>query len=191
MLFRLVAALHKFLLNIKNLYGRFGENQDGYKEYFLKLDGYFFSKKENGYIAVIRVRNKRTTDLITIKDIIQDKLYLRELHPYDNCILGILANEERNGNINIQYTGVKNMCRLRDHQCIIKSEPALRIIKTYANNEGIEITILEAKYLGKQLEIPTIALSENQALLYALDQFEAISVGFNASEYIVKQRKVT
>ncbi|MCE3232807.1 MAG: hypothetical protein K0R98_1064 [Rickettsiaceae bacterium] len=179
--------IRRWFMSIRNLYGRFWSNHRGQKEYYLKLDGYFYSEKEKYYIAVIRVRNKRTTDLIPIAEIVNDKEYLKELHPSDSCIIGILANNERNNIIDVKHVGWKNMCRLKDYDCFIKSQPVLKIVQTYTNRIGIEITVLQARFLDKKIEIPTIELSENQALLYALDSHEAITVGYEASEHVLRK----
>ena len=96
----MVNLFKNYLSNLRNLYGRFWTLPDGYKEYYLKLDGYYFCTKKNRFFLIIRVRNKRTVDILAIEDVINDKNYLKELHPADACIVGILANNERNGVFN-------------------------------------------------------------------------------------------
>ena len=106
------------------------------KEYYLKLDGYFYSKRQRCTIAVIRVRNKRATDLIAVNKIITDKNYLRELHPVDACLIGIIANNERNGIVNKDRCSLQKMYRFRDFACFIKFDSLLTISKIYTRTFG-------------------------------------------------------
>ena len=78
----------------KNIYGRFWATKQGNFEYYLKLDGYYFCKKQKQTIVIIQVRNKRTVEKIPVKKVIQDKNLVKELHPADACIIGMLANKE-------------------------------------------------------------------------------------------------
>jgi hypothetical protein len=71
--------------------------QERLKKYYFKLDGYYYCPSQKCNIAVIRVRNKRAIEKIPIKSIVNDKKYLKQLHPFDTCMVGIIANNERNG----------------------------------------------------------------------------------------------
>ena len=184
--FSLIMWVCRFILLAKNLYGNFGISLDGHHEYFLKLDGYYYCKKQNKNIAVIRVRNKRTADKLSIQEIINDKDYLKELHPADACILGIIANNERNGVINKEHLGWNKMSRSKEYDCFVKSPVILEVVKKYHDSIGNEMVILYSKVLNKEIKINAIDLCKNQALLYALGSFQALSMGFDASELIVR-----
>lgn len=183
------AIVLSFFTSIKNVYGKFGEMPGGLKEYYLKLDGYFYCEDKNCNLAVIRVRNKRTIDLFPIQEIVNSKDYLKELHPMDACIIGIIAHNEQNGIINKKYTGWKKMCRIQETKgfCFIKSEAVVEIVQTYTNEDDREITVLKALHLKKRMEIPTRELCKNQALLYALNSLQAMSLGYSASECVFRE----
>ena len=155
-------------------------------KYFFKLDGYYYCSRKKSTIVIFRVRNKRTIYKIELKEIINDKDYLKELHPVDACILGILANNERNGIVNKNHIGWRKMNRSKAHMCSLKTESFLEVTNKYTDTDGNEIIILRAKHLDKEIKITTIELCKNQALLYALDSFQAISLGYDASEFIFK-----
>jgi hypothetical protein len=138
-------------------------------------------------MAVIRIRNKRTTDIIPIRELVTDKKYLQELHPMDACIIGLLANNERNGLRNEKCIGWQKMHRFKDILCCTKSEPLLEVSKTYIKTDGTDMTVLRTKHFTKQIEIPTIELLKNQALMYGLDNFQAIAIGYGISEYIIRK----
>src|SRR3990167_9226336 len=123
--------LFNFVNNFKNLYGHFWQTTDGFYEYYLKLDGCYYSTWKKCTVAVIRIRNKRTADKIPISEIVNDKEYLKELHPADACIIGILANNERNGIIDSQNIGWLKMHRSKEYKCTIKSEPILEVSAKY------------------------------------------------------------
>ena len=166
----------------KNIYGRFWATKQGNFEYYLKLDGYYFCKKQKQTIVIIQVRNKRTVEKIPVKKVIQDKNLVKELHPADACIIGMLANNERNNVVDISCDGWQKMKRFKQLCCFVKSDPILRVSKKYFGENKKEITVLHSPCLDKEIEISTIALFKNEALLYALDTFQAVSVGYGASE---------
>lgn len=178
--------LFYFINNLKNLYGHFWQNTEGFYKYYLKLDGYYYSKWKKCTIAIVRVRNKRTTDKIPICEIVNDKEYLKELHPVDACIIGILANNERNGIIDKKSIGWLRTHRSKEHKCTIKSEPILEISGKYINQNGNEIVILRSKFLNKEIELLATELCKNQALLYALDSFQAVAIGYDVSESFIR-----
>jgi hypothetical protein len=175
-----------FINSLRSLYGNFWPTPDGYSEYYLKLDGYYYCKRQKCTLAVIRVRNKRTTESISLMEIINDKDYLKELHPVDACVIGILANNERNGIIDDNIIGWKKMSRSKDYNCFVKSESILEISRKYKNDVGVEMVSLHSKLLHKEIEISMLELCRNQALLYAIDSFQAISIGYDASEFYVR-----
>lgn len=173
--------------NLRNVYGRFWTSQEGYREYYLKLDGYYFCTQNNKTLLIIRVRNKRTVDILSIQDVVNDKTYLKELHPVDACIIGILAHHEKNNLIKNTNHKISEIIRFDENYCFIKAEPILQIVKKYTNNDEVQLTVLRSKCLRKEIEIPTNELYKNPALLYALDSFQAISVGYDASEFSYKE----
>lgn len=183
--YRLIEKTNRFL-------DAFFSSKERFSEYYLKLDGHYYCDKKNCMMAVIRVRNKRAIEKIPIQDIINDKNYLKELHPLDTCVLGILSNNERNGIVNEHTIGWRKMQRSKNCICPIKSDPILKISGKYINSRGIEITSLYSRTLNKEIDIPTADLAKNQALLYSLDSIEAITIGYNVSEeYLRKLQGVT
>ncbi|HLB56759.1 MAG TPA: hypothetical protein VJK30_05470 [Coxiellaceae bacterium] len=171
----------------KNIYGRFWATKQGNFEYYLKLDGYYFCKKLNQTIVIIRVRNKRTIEKISVKKAIGDKSLVKELHPADACIIGMLANNERNNVVDTSCDGWQKMKRFKQLCCFVKSNPILNISRKYFDRGGQEITVLRSSCLDKEIEIPTVELFKNEALLYALDTFQAVSIGYDASESEIRK----
>ena len=181
---------NEVISSFKNIYGRFWATKQGFLEYYLKLDGYYFCKKQNCTMVVIQVRNKRTIDKISVKKAITDKSLIKELHPVDACMIGILANNERNGVIDTTCIGWQKMKRFRQYDCFIKTEPILQISKKYFNDDRQQVTVLYSPCLDKEISIPTIELSKNKALLYALNSFQTISIGYDASESYLRQESM-
>ena len=177
----------KIVNGLKNSYVRYWSTKKSRSEFYLKLDGYYFSKKQNCTILVIQVRHKRTVDRINITDVMTEKNLILELHPVDACVIGILANNERNGLVDTTCEGWEKMKRLKHDYCFIKSKPILRVSKKYFDRHGHEITILYSPCLKQEIKISTIELSKNEALLYALDPLQAISVGYGASESYLRK----
>lgn len=171
----------------RNIYGRFWATTQGHSEYYLKLDGYYFCEKKNCIMVVIQVRNKRTVEIMPVKKIVNDRNFVKELHPVDACSLGILSNNERNGIVDTSCNGWKKMKRVRQRYCFIKCKPILQIVKKYFDSEGREITVLFSSFLKKEISMQTVDLSKNEALLYALDAVQAISVGYGASELYIRR----
>ncbi len=73
-----------FFSQVKNIYGHFFRSPEGHKEYFLKLDSYLYKKNE--LHVIMKVRYKRTVDIISIKELLKDKDYLLELHPLTHLL---------------------------------------------------------------------------------------------------------
>jgi hypothetical protein len=165
-----------FVNSLRSLYGHFWPTSDGY----------YYCKKQKCTLAVIRVRNKRTTESIPLMEIINDKDYLKELHPVDACILGVLANNDRNGIIDNSIIGWKKMNRSKEYNCFVKSEPILEISRKYTNALGVDIVALHSKLLHREIEVSMLDLCRNQALLYALDSHQAIAIGYDISEFYVR-----
>ena len=141
-----------FVNSLKNLYGHFWQTPEGFYKYYLKLDGYYFCRWKKCTVAVIQIRNKRTAKVLPLFEILNDKDYLKELHPADACILGILANNERNGIIDHNYVGWRQMNRSKEYKCIIKSEPILEVSRKYTNQDADEIIVLHSKFSNKEIE---------------------------------------
>ena len=175
-----------FINEFKNLYGNFWQNSDGTYEYYLKLDGCYYSNWKKCLIAVIRVRNKRIADKIPIREIVNDREYIEQLHPIDACIIGIIANNERNGIIDKNAVGWQKMNRSKEYRCNIKSEPILEVDGKYIDQVGDEIVALYSKVLNKGVKISVPELFKNQALLYAIGSNQAISIGYDISESFIR-----
>ena len=164
----------------------YGWHKNNANEYYLKLDGYYYCNRKKCTLVVLRVRNKRITDTIHIFKIVNDKNYLKEINPFHAFIIGILANNERNGLIDTKCIGLKNMNRIKDCYCNIKSPAPLEVYGSYIDNNNNKITVLKSKLLGKTIEMLTTELYKNQHLLYSLDSLQAVSIGYEASEEIIK-----
>ena len=181
---------HKHITNyfqqLKNLYGNFWKCHDGKKEYYLKLDGYYFCDKTNATFVVIRIRNKRISETYPILEIVNDKIYLKEIHPFDAFIIGFLANNERNGIMDKSCIGIKNMNRTKDYSCFKKYDPILEVISTYYNENNIKITILKTKFLNKNIEVSSKELCINHYLLHSMDSLQALAIGYETSEALMQ-----
>jgi hypothetical protein len=179
--------LFNFVNKFRNLYGHFWQNSDGFYEYYLKLDGCYYSTWKKCVIAVVRVRNKRIADKIPIREIVNDKEYITQLHPLDACLIGIFANNERNGIIDKNISGQK-MHRLKEYKCNVKSEPILQIRDKYIDQSEKETVVLYSKILNKSVNISINELFKNQALLYAIGSNQAISIGYDVSESFIRNQ---
>lgn len=180
---RMINQLYIILINIFNTVLKITSEKD--KEYYLKLDSYYQSKHSDCIFVILRVRNKRCTFKLPVSKVVLDKDIIRELHPADACMIGFLANTERNstGKLNYQLNLVKN------YSCATKTTPILKIIKKYFDKGDREVTVLYSPLLKKEIRIPTLELVKNEALLYALDPFQAISLGYDASEIFLRNLK--
>lgn len=177
----------KYLYSFQHLYGKFGKNINGYYEYYLKFDGYYYCKWKKCIVVIIRVRNKRTIDELPLQQIVYDTSYISELHPLDAFVIGILANNERNGmNLN-ENIGWINMHRLKEYQCNIKSFPILEVSGQFYNSIDQKIIILKSKFLNKEIQLPLEELCTNQALLYTLDSCQTVGIGFDISESFIQK----
>lgn len=161
--------------------------RDGWGEYYLKVDGYYFCNKRKKIVAVIRVRHKRVTDIVPLNEIVNNKHYLQELHPIDVFFIGLLANNERNGMVEDGITGWKKMSRLKDYRCFVKSEPILDISRKYYDGSGVEMIVLFSRLIKKEITISISELCNNLALICAIDAFQAISIGYDVSESYLRQ----
>jgi len=178
--------IFNFINSLRNLYGNFWCTAEGYYEYYLKLDGYYYCKWKRCTVVVIRVRNKRITDIIPLSEIIGDKAYLKELHPVDACIIGVLANSERNGILRKYSISWQRMGRSKEYRCFIKSDPILEVHRKYVNHQGNEIVVLRSRFLNNEIELFTTELYKNQTLVYALDSFQAVALGYDVSELFIR-----
>lgn len=178
--------IFSYFFQLKNLYGNFGTSHNGDKVYFLKLDGYYYCLQKNCTCVVIRIRNKRTSESHPVLEIVNDKNYLKELHPFDAFIIGILSNNERNGIIDKNCLGLKNMNRTKDYNCNTKYTPLLEVRGVYYNEQNVKITILKSKLLNKQIEVSSADLCNNQYLIYSIDSLQALAVGYETSEALIQ-----
>ncbi len=48
--------------------------------------------------------------------------------------------------------------------------------------------MLRSSLLKKEIEVPTLELYKNKALHHALDSFQAIAVGYGASEFHIREK---
>lgn len=183
---RIIQFIFNYFTRLKNLYGNFWLGEDGKKEYYLKLDGYYFCKRKKCTVAVIRIRNKRTAETTPVLEIVNNKDYLKEIHPFDAFIIGVLSNNERNGIIDKNCIGLKNMKRTSDYYCNTKYPPVLNIIGAYFNEENIKITVLKSRFLNKQIEISSAELCKNHYLIHSIDSLQALAVGYETSEAIIQ-----
>ncbi|HLB43181.1 MAG TPA: hypothetical protein VJN02_10145 [Gammaproteobacteria bacterium] len=180
--------IFNMVTHIKSLYGHFWSTPNGLYEYYLKLDGYYYCEQQKCMMTIIRIRNKRTIEKIPLHEIVNDKNYLKELHPLDTCTIGILANNERNGVINKNNIGWKKMIRSKECHCFVKADAILEISGKYLNSQGLEMAKLHSRILHKEIEVPVLELCKNQALLYALGSIQAISLGYDVSESIIRKQ---
>lgn len=182
MLFRNIFL--KYFNSLTHLYGNFGKNVHGVYEYYLKLDSYYYCKWQKCIIVVLRIRNKRIIDEIPLQQIILDTNYLKELHPLDTFIIGVLANHERHDDIRLEKDFEQmNMQRLKEYRCKIKSLPILEVNGQFIDRNNKKIILLRSKLFNKEFQVPLEELCQNQALLYAIDSNQAIGIGYFISEF--------
>lgn len=172
---------------LKNLYGNFGSCHNGEKEYYLKLDGYYFCDQKKCTVVVLRIRNKRTSETSPVLELVNDKNYLKEIHPFDAFIIGVLSNNERNGIIDKNCLNFRNMNRTKDYYCNTKFSPVLEVIGAYYNEHNVKITILKSKFLNKQIEVSSTELCNNQYLIHSIDSLQALAVGYETSEAFIQK----
>lgn len=61
-----------------------------------------------------------------------------------------------------------------------------KVSSKYINQQSDEIVVLRSKFLNKEIELPATELCKNQALLYALDSFQAVAIGYDVSESFIR-----
>lgn len=147
-------------------------------EFITKLDSYYYDKKLNTTMLVLKIRNKRVKSEVTIKDILHNKDALINLHPIDLCVIGILANE-----LPINFKdGIVNIVTIPNNFTMLKVTPLLEIV-------GREFTGLTEKILLKinnTDKIVTIAVPEllkNKKLISALQYQDALSLGLSIARH--------
>lgn len=182
---RINKRIFNYFNQLKNLYGNFWSCENGEKQYFLKLDGYFYCQTKKCTFVVIRIRNKRTAETIPVFQIVNDKNYLKEIHPFDAFVIGVLSHNERNGIIDTNCIGLKNMNRTKDYYCNTKILPILEVCGAYYNDKNIKITLLKSKFLNKQIEISSPDLCKNHFLIHSIDSLQALAVGYETSEAFI------
>lgn len=94
----------------------------------------------------------------------------------------MLANNDRNGVVDTYCDSWQKMKRFKQLVCFIKSNPILQVARKFVDSKNHEITVLRSPCLDKEIQIKTQDLAKNEALLYALDTFQAVSIGYDASE---------
>jgi len=146
-------------------------------EYSAKLDSYYFDKKLNTTIVVLKIRNKRTIYNLSIKELLSNKLALSTLHPIDLCIIGVLANSETS---DLKSKNSKRISLVDDY-LMVRIEPLLEIIgRNYVGDD--EQIILKLKPLNKIIKTTAKELYNNKKLLNALKYQDALSLGYSLSE---------
>lgn len=173
---------------IKKLYQIDTNLNDANCGYILKVDGYYFCEKRKTIVAVIRVRYKRKSHSIPLHEIINNRLYLTELHPLDVFFIGVIANNERNGIVEEGIIGWKKMVRLKDYRSFVKIDPILYVSSKYYDSSGSEIVVLCSRLIKKEITISISDLCENLALICAVDGFHAISMGYDVSESYIRSK---
>lgn len=103
-------------------------------------------------------------------------------------VSGFLANNERNNVICSNAIGWSNMKRLPNIQHWRKYEPLLEISYQYTDKKNDEIIVLKPKNANKLLPIKVLDLVNNNVLLSALSQKDALSIGYSASNIFLKGR---
>jgi hypothetical protein len=137
----------------------------------------------------ICLKNKRTTEIEPINNIIFDPNYLNELHQIECCLLGMLANNQRNDVIYSNYIGLANMKRLQNTNYLRNHKPLLEISSQYVNNFNEDIVVLKPKYANNLLPFKILDLINNDDLLSNLSKQDALSIGYTASDFLLKDAK--
>ena len=156
-------------------------------EYYLKLEGYYFNRYQDSYFVVIRPRNKRYFEKISLKEILNHKEYIKELHPIDACILGVLVNQQNNGFFDEACNSLRKMNRFKDHACFYKINQLLEITKKFISQNGIEAMIIKSNHHQKEFLITIEDIWRKRELLHGINSLQAIEVGYNISEYFIQK----
>jgi hypothetical protein len=151
-------------------------------EYYLKFDGYYYDEKKNCVMGVIKVRNKRSAQIMPILEIVKDKSIISELCPSDSCILGMVASHENNGLIDRYHTGWENMLYVKDFGQHRKPESLLRVTKKDYLSSGEIMTTVYSAELNTKMEIDATSITSRRDILNNLSSLEALSIGYCASE---------
>lgn len=171
---------------IKIICDKYKLSSHNLEKYTLAIDGFYYCKKTGKTIAVIRVRNRRNTEKISVQELVKNRKYIEELHPIDACIAGILANDNRNGFVDSNIFNTGRFNRIKEYPFHEKEDPFLAIAGKYTNSHGDEIIVLYSKNLNREISIPVKDLFANKALIYALNSVQAASVGYQISESKIK-----
>jgi uncharacterized membrane protein (GlpM family) len=147
------------------------------REYTTKLDSYYYDRKVCKTILILKIRNKRVISRLSVQEVLTDKAILRNLHPIDLCIIGVLANLSSDM---LQDANNETPVPVSDDFLMTKVNPLLEIVgRNYAEEE--ELISLKLKPLNKTIIISASELYQNKKLINALKYQDAISLGFSVS----------
>lgn len=141
------------------------------EEYTTKVDGYFYDKKTNMMKIILKIRNKRTTLIILVKDILKNREVLSTLHPIDLCIIGVLANDKKMGKAD-------SFKSIPDNYLMIKIKPLIEIVgREFIEDK--EVLHLKIKGINKKTTVTAQELFNDKKLMSALEYHDALSIGFS------------
>ena len=151
------------------------------KEYPLTLDSYSFSTKKNTYILVFRVRSKQVVNKLEIQQVFFDSEMLKEIHPIDAYIVGIIYGLYRNKTV-VQADVMSFFTGYNSYHMI---DPHLFVSTQCMDDNDIDVIILKSKYSIKTFKVPLLELHNRPYLLNAIGGSEASKLGFLISEKFI------
>ncbi|WP_131783629.1 hypothetical protein [Legionella gresilensis] len=146
------------------------------EKYTIKIDGYYYDKKEKATKLILKIRNKRAVSGVLIKDLLKEKKALTHLSPIDLCIIGILFNNFSGKRVkeNRDYISIS------DNFLTHKLNSFLKIVgRNFSGKE--EILRVRIQGVEKEILLPASELFRNQKILAALQYQDALSIGFSLS----------
>lgn len=160
-----------------------------FKKYFyLKLDGFYYDKKLRSTMIVLRFKHKRTVEIETIKNILNNSDYFYELPQIDWCLIGLLANHERSNFIYPNSIGWANMKRARKLYDLYKYKQILEISHKYTDENYENVCILKPTIINNFIKIKSLALWDNNVLMSQLKYKDAISLGYTISDILLNKK---
>jgi len=132
--------------------------------YTLKLDSFYFSKKNQDFCVIVRMLNKRKYQKILLNHIIEYREFIDQFHPKDNFVLGVLVGLKRNELIAASSISANKVYKIDNNGCEIKKETVIKMIKSYRGAKGETWITLKPCFVDKETVETLIKQTYNRRL---------------------------
>lgn len=155
-------------------------------EYYINLVGFYHCNKLQCLVILINLNYVKKILKQPLKKFILNKALIRELHPLDASILGVLANFENHGIFKQKFFYSNQINYFIAESNLKKILPLFKISRKYFLPDGTKIISLVDTSMNHTIEISSLELFDNDKLLSAMDSFDAISLVYDVSDFWIK-----